>query len=95
MKKPKKHAFKHEENAEFHRNQATIVFEYIQYLKEQQTIEPMMFKHTRKELICALYDVMFAANRQMNYRDWLQSRREVEKERKENQSFMQRLFGKK
>ena len=73
MKKPKfrKPAFNHEQNVEYHRKQAAIVFDFVQHLKNQKTISEIGFKHTRADLIKALYDVLLAANRQMDYRQYL------------------------
>ena len=71
---PKK-VFTHEQNAEFHRRNYAIVARYVGYLRGVCN----EFEYSRKELIDALYDTLFAANQQLNYRDYIHSRNEQEK----------------
>ena len=92
MKKAKFKAFNHEQNVEYHRKQAAIVFDFVQHLKNQQTISEIGFKHTRADLIKALYDVLFAANRQMDYRQYLHDLREVEKKKTERVPWYKKFF---
>lgn len=73
--------FSHKQNADYHRQRAAIVYEYIQYLQAHKFEQPQFsepFQYSQLELVGALYDVLFAANKQIAYRDYLQHKRAQE-----------------
>lgn len=84
----------HTQNVEYHRKQAAIVFDFVQHLKNQQTISEIGFKHTRADLIKALYDVLFAANRQMDYRQWLHDMRTIQEPEAKKETWIKKIFKK-
>lgn len=73
-KKFSKPQFSHKQNADYHRQRAAIVYEYIQYLQDHKYEQPQFsepFQYSHIELVSALYDVLFAANKQIAYREYL------------------------
>ena len=92
MKKAKTYKFNHEEQMEYHRRQSAVVYDFIQYIKAEKTVSDVGFKHSRAELISALYDVMFAAHRQMDYRQRLHDLRELEKKNTERVPWYKKFF---